>query len=195
MNQLWEQQAGETKKAFAAFCIYRDLGDERSTQKVATQLSKSLPLIKRWSSAYEWVNRVDAWDRHLRAQADARDEQRRIQREEYMAAQRQSLIDAELTDYEVQLEKWREVWNLTTPHIKKKEQVLDDGTKVITVALKNSEWVNLTEWRNRISIQGRRALGMPHVITQNQHIGGDDGAPAIRFVWDDDADDNSGHGS
>ncbi len=67
----WERQPGETTKAFEAFCIYRDLGVDRSLAKVAEQLKKSGTLMGRWSGTYDWVNRAAAWD----------NEQDRIERE------------------------------------------------------------------------------------------------------------------
>lgn len=67
----WERQPEETTKAFEAFCIYRDLGTDRSLEKVATKLQKSNTLMGRWSRTYDWVKRAAAWD----------DEQERIERE------------------------------------------------------------------------------------------------------------------
>lgn len=58
----WERQKSESTKAFEAFQIYRDMGTNRSISKVAQQLSKSKPLLTRWSAAYGWVERVQAWD-------------------------------------------------------------------------------------------------------------------------------------
>lgn len=58
----WERQDGETPKQFEAFKIYRDMGEERSITKVANQLSKTRPLLTRWSSANNWVERCRAWD-------------------------------------------------------------------------------------------------------------------------------------
>lgn len=66
----WERQPDETPKPFEAFCIYRDLGVNRSIAQVAAKLSKSEQLMKRWSSANNWVERAAAWD----------DEQERIER-------------------------------------------------------------------------------------------------------------------
>lgn len=74
----WERQPEETPKAYAAFCEYRDMGAERSLDKVATKLNKSSTLIARWSSKYKWVERVAAWD----------DEQERIAR---IAAQKENI--------------------------------------------------------------------------------------------------------
>lgn len=67
----WERQPDETPKPFEAFCIYRDLGTNRSIAQVAAKLSKSEQLMKRWSAANNWVERAAAWD----------DEQERIERE------------------------------------------------------------------------------------------------------------------
>lgn len=68
----WERQDKETPKQFEAFVVYRDMGEERSLQKVANQLAKSRQLLTRWSSANNWVERCTEWDR----------EQDRISRQE-----------------------------------------------------------------------------------------------------------------
>ncbi|WP_195985365.1 hypothetical protein [Clostridium sp. D33t1_170424_F3] len=70
-NALWERQPGESAKAYEAFASYRDFGAERSIQKVSQALSKSLTLIKRWSSEWNWVERSRAWDNELAQQAKA----------------------------------------------------------------------------------------------------------------------------
>lgn len=74
----WERQPDETTKQYEAFCVYRDMGTERTHEKVGKRLGKSTGLMERWSSKNQWVNRVTAWD----------DEQERIERE---AAQKQQL--------------------------------------------------------------------------------------------------------
>lgn len=60
--ELWERQQGETSKAYEAFCVYRDMGADRSLRKVVQQLNKNLTTIAEWSTKYEWVKRVAAWD-------------------------------------------------------------------------------------------------------------------------------------
>jgi hypothetical protein len=65
----WEQQPGESTKAFEAFATYRDLGAKRSTARVAQKLGKSKTLTDRWSSQWMWVERVRAYDRDLDKQA------------------------------------------------------------------------------------------------------------------------------
>jgi hypothetical protein len=60
--QLWEPQPGESAKAFQALAGYRDMGARRSLRLVARQLHKSESLMKRWSVAQAWQERVLAWD-------------------------------------------------------------------------------------------------------------------------------------
>ena len=61
-NEPWERQEGESTKAFEAFCIYREMGLNRSIRKVAEELSKSETLMARWSGNYNWVERAAQWD-------------------------------------------------------------------------------------------------------------------------------------
>lgn len=61
MAQPWERLPGESKEAFQAFAIYRDMGAERSLAKVAKQVGKSTQLIERWSARDHWVMRADTW--------------------------------------------------------------------------------------------------------------------------------------
>jgi hypothetical protein len=75
-RQPWERQKGETQKAFEAFCIYRDMGADRSLSKVSQQLGKHKVLLQRWSSRWQWVLRVEAWDDHLDQGARRENEKR-----------------------------------------------------------------------------------------------------------------------
>lgn len=59
---IYERQPGETTKAYSAFCIYRDMGANRSLESTAQTLSKSVQPIKTWSVKWEWVKRAEAWD-------------------------------------------------------------------------------------------------------------------------------------
>jgi hypothetical protein len=78
--RAWEQQQGETSRAYEAFGAYRDLGSARSLAKVGQLLGKSTGLMERWSAAHSWVDRVAA--------LEARDAMlRREAVEEYLATQ------------------------------------------------------------------------------------------------------------
>jgi hypothetical protein len=100
----WEPQQKESMPAYAAFAEYRDLGPERSIEAVSRKVSKSLPLLKRWSSRWSWVERAKAYDAHL-------DEIRRTAREQSIAKQARKIMSAdevraELT--EIAEAPWRE---------------------------------------------------------------------------------------
>jgi len=59
----WQQQPGESPKAFQAFVVYRIFEpEERSLQRVGSELGKSRGLIERWSSRWGWVERAAEWD-------------------------------------------------------------------------------------------------------------------------------------
>jgi len=62
--QAWDRQGGESRKAFAAFVIYRDLPGTRGCLAVAQKLSCRLQTIRKWSAAHDWYNRALAWDEH-----------------------------------------------------------------------------------------------------------------------------------
>jgi hypothetical protein len=79
----WEQQPGESARAFGAFCLYRDLGPRRSLRAAAAAFygrtsAASERQVDKWSRAFGWVERASAWDRHLDAEArKAQEEARR----------------------------------------------------------------------------------------------------------------------
>lgn len=68
-EEIWERQPGESVQAFEAFRIYRDLGLKRSNHEVCKQLSKSRQLISRWKAAWNWDERVRAYDNALEREA------------------------------------------------------------------------------------------------------------------------------
>jgi hypothetical protein len=66
-REPWERQLGESSRAFAAFCMYRDMGPKRNLRGVARlyyehKTRPNLGQIKMWSSKWGWVARVTAWD-------------------------------------------------------------------------------------------------------------------------------------
>lgn len=75
----WEQQPEETRRAYTAFCVFRDLGPRRTLaaaaaayyQRTADSLERQ---VDKWSSAFRWVERAAAWDRHLDAEGRAAQE-------------------------------------------------------------------------------------------------------------------------
>jgi hypothetical protein len=62
----WERQHKESEEAFYAFSIYRDMDPlDRHKNKVAVSLEKSVTLIQRWASNWNWDNRVREYDNYM----------------------------------------------------------------------------------------------------------------------------------
>lgn len=68
----WERQEGESIKAFEAFTVYLEMGDERSLRAVGQRLGKSRALIERWSRTYQWVERVASYDADVQRKSHAK---------------------------------------------------------------------------------------------------------------------------
>lgn len=60
---IYNRLPTETTKAYEAFSVYRDMGPQRSHEKVSQVLGKSIALMNRWSRRYNWVERVAQADK------------------------------------------------------------------------------------------------------------------------------------
>ena len=63
----YDRQPHDTDKSWAAFCVYRDMGLERSLEKVAEKhrqntAKTALRYLKIWSAKHLWVKRCRAFD-------------------------------------------------------------------------------------------------------------------------------------
>lgn len=80
----WEQQPREPRIAYACFCVYRDLGTDRSltkayreaiarreressipSRRVGSTRNRATGQWHTWSRQWEWEKRAQAWDNHL----------------------------------------------------------------------------------------------------------------------------------
>lgn len=59
--KLHDRQKGEGAKAWAAFCLYRDMGADRSLAKVGRTVGKTTVQMERYSRNHKWVARVHAF--------------------------------------------------------------------------------------------------------------------------------------
>jgi hypothetical protein len=80
----WDRIPGESRQAWAAFVLYRDMGPTRSHVRVAQESGKDVTLMHRWSVRWSWVDRCDAYDveqdrRKRAAQAEELEEMTRRQ--------------------------------------------------------------------------------------------------------------------
>jgi len=68
MAEIWERQPDEGSKAYAAFCVYRDLGPERSLDKALSEANKKPTNRRHWSrwmEKYRWYERAQAYDDYI----------------------------------------------------------------------------------------------------------------------------------
>lgn len=68
-DKPWERQVNESGPAYEAFAIYRDMGKSRTVSAVVKQLKKSRSLIDRWKNAWNWEERVIAYDNNVEREA------------------------------------------------------------------------------------------------------------------------------
>lgn len=64
-SQPWERQAGERKKPWEAFRIYRDMGPSRTIARAAASQGKAAVTWEAWSREFSWVARASAWDEEV----------------------------------------------------------------------------------------------------------------------------------
>jgi hypothetical protein len=80
MADPWDPWPGESAKAYAAFCLYRDLGLHRSLDEASRRYhhrpgsaadtgpgrrrSRASGTIRRWAERWQWTVRAQAWDQH-----------------------------------------------------------------------------------------------------------------------------------
>jgi hypothetical protein len=96
----WDRQFGESRQAFAAFVVYRDMGRAERTVPDAYRQAKRKPNARQangtwngWSIRWRWPERADAYDEHMDSEARAAEEQTEreagVRRAELRAAQRE----------------------------------------------------------------------------------------------------------
>lgn len=63
MDKIYDRQDTDTDKSFAAFAIYRDMGSDRTLEKVRVEIGhRSGRNVQIWCSKYKWVERCRAFD-------------------------------------------------------------------------------------------------------------------------------------
>jgi hypothetical protein len=102
MALVFEQQARESDKAFAAFSLYLSQGPERSLAKVAVKLGRSKVLMEKWSSKFDWPARVVAYNSHMAL----------VEREAAEAMAREKGVDWAKRYQELREAEWQERQNL-----------------------------------------------------------------------------------
>lgn len=118
-RRLWERLPGESRQAYHAFTIYRDMQGERSYTLVARTVPCSRPLIGRWGSKWRWQRRLEAYLRY-------QEEQRLVQ--EAQAIREMNTRQADLA-MQIQ-ERVRERLQTLDPNL----MSLDSAAKLLAIA-------------------------------------------------------------
>ena len=70
--ESWERLTGEGSNAFAAFCVFRDFGPERSIRKAVdayemdeSKQAKRYRVWRNWCGQYHWRERAADYDRRI----------------------------------------------------------------------------------------------------------------------------------
>lgn len=93
-EQPWQKREDETSKAFAAFTVYRNMGPERSLDKVRQELGRPSGYtrhLEKWSSEHDWVERAEAYDESIIAEASQQVRDDQVSEVEEMIDRHQSL--------------------------------------------------------------------------------------------------------
>jgi hypothetical protein len=130
---VYSRRIGESQKAFAAYCEYRDMGAERSLAAVSQKLGKSTAFLSRWSSHWGWVDRARAYDDEL-AKKEKAVKELDIQRDaELWAERRKAVKEEERTKGDEVIKKADEIvmMPVTTVERKTSTETSDDGKTII----------------------------------------------------------------
>ena len=157
MAMAFEQQPGESDRAFAAFSVYLGMGPQRGLREVARKLGKSLTVVGKWSSKFDWPGRVAAHGAHLAI----------VEREAAEAVVRAKGVDWAERYAELRESEW-----------KARAELVDLAWEVIRRWRSKPERVGSLEGLARLldlmSTLGRRAC---EVATERKEVTGPDGGP------------------
>jgi hypothetical protein len=161
-NLPWERLPGETDKAFKAFCVYRDLRQNRSFSALLDRLGKkSKTQFAVWSRKNNWQVRVRAFD-------DDEDRKNRIKQQESIqkmnerqaqqAETFQRIVFLPVTAFSERLKKDKD----------NKMPAIEDLNKLTTVELIDLIIQVSRSYGNLVNIE-RIARGVPTEIGRNEN--------------------------
>lgn len=187
----WDRLEKETARAYRAFCVYRDMGAERSLSKVRDKLGKKSGYdrqLQEWSSQHRWVDRARAYDDHMEVLLRAEQERR-------IVTARRLLTERELNDFDLFLSRFDVLLEKATTQMSAPMEAVNGESLGEKIELAAADISVLLALRDRIARFGRRAVGMPATIAQDQHTG--QNGSAIQVLWVDPLgeDDDIGIGA
>lgn len=173
--QAWDQQPGESKEAYAAFLIYRDM--EAATRSIREAYRKATGRHeadgqpwREFSAKWSWPIRAEAWDNHLRKIDQAATEAMRERQATRREKMRLEQVDREI-GHAAKLEE-KALKLLSLPHVVATAKY-EDGRIQTQAPAHASEFRAAMDLLSRSSQMMRRALEMPLDITRTELTGKD----------------------
>ncbi len=149
MRESWERLKGESSKAYAHFCLYRDLGPERSLRKLIEDGKATVKQrrLEHWSAHNRWVDRAQAYDDELERQLRAKNEKARkemAERHARLALAGQNILVQQLN-----------AWSQAPPQLSPSEAArwLDVLVKIERLARGEPTEIGKTEHSGSVGVQ------------------------------------------
>ena len=129
---VYSRRIGESQKAFAAYCEYRDMGAERSIEAVHRKFGKSSRLLARWSSYWSWVERAAGYDADL-AEKERAAKQYALEKESQKWAEREIAMRETYWQLSLQMvDKIKSILQFPLTQVERKQtQTSEDGKTII----------------------------------------------------------------
>jgi hypothetical protein len=134
----WDQLLEESSKALYTFTLFRDMGWDRSIKKVVEKCKKSQALIYRWSAAYRWRERAQAWDEFQDQLGQAQAVRTRMEMNKVTLTIAQTMLTKAMDGY-LALETVRKAKDATT------------GDEKMILAIKPAELLRILESSHKLA--------------------------------------------
>jgi hypothetical protein len=110
VTKPYDRQSHDTDKSWAAFCIYRDMGSDRTIEKLRIEIGqRSVRHLEKWSSENNWGERCRAFDADELARQSIALQKQRIKNRVLAAEHQNRLVERVKQMLEQPLrENWRE---------------------------------------------------------------------------------------
>lgn len=167
MANSWARQPKEGVKAYAAFCVYRDIGTTRTIDaacsaggKQQTSNKRASGLWTNWATVYKWVERAAAYDAHVESVAMAAADRAAAHRADKVERMRLEQVDFELADGITLREKGLIL--VALGHLRRKTEPNAEGVEVTVIMPAHAQEFRAgADMVIRSHDLSRRALGMP----------------------------------
>jgi hypothetical protein len=91
---IYERLPNETGPAWAAFCVFREMGPERTQAATCRSIGKSQGHIHNWAKKYRWKARAAAWDAYV-------DQHNRLSEVKAVAAMKERQLEISILEQEI----------------------------------------------------------------------------------------------